>query len=333
MHNDHSNFSSHRRSKNIKGMLFATLAASMAVSTPLSAGENTDQLAPSGEYSVYRTQAAQTPPMGWNPWNAFRTDVDEAKIRGSAEALVTNGLAQLGYRYVNIDDGWALQRLPDGTIRIRDTMFPSAKVKGNATGSFSAFTGFIHSLGLKAGLYTDIGRNTCAQRWDAESPNLPIGSIAERQVGSMDNAARDMKTIFADWNFDYVKIDACGVADYAPDVEPVQSGRYKVFPPYIVRGKISESNPAAVEALYAELGSAIRKWGGPEACAFNLRVGRGAFAALGAYARQPLAHQPGYRIQVGQHALQHRQCCLCFALCGTRSLERSRHACPWPRRL
>jgi hypothetical protein len=123
-----------------------------------------DPLAPSGRFSVYQSAAALTPPMGWNPWNAFRTDVDEAKIRGSAQALVDTGLAARGYRYVNMDDGWALQRLPDGTIRIRDSMFPSAKVHGSVAGSLKPFTDFIHGLGLKAGLYTDIGRNTCAQR-------------------------------------------------------------------------------------------------------------------------------------------------------------------------
>lgn len=243
----------------------AALAAALLSSLPAAAQDAASPLDPSGEFSVYDTRAAQTPPMGWNPWNAFRTDVDEAKIRGSAEALVDNGLAQLGYRYVNIDDGWALQRLADGALKIRETMFPSARVDNSATGSFRPFTDFIHGLGLKAGLYTDIGRNTCAQRWDAASPNLPIGSIAERQVGAMDHGEQDMKTMFATWGFDYVKIDACGVADYAPDVEPVRSGQFAAFPPYIVRGDIPKSDPAAVEAQYAGLSAAIRKWGGPDA--------------------------------------------------------------------
>ena len=247
-------------SRSIGGLALLSLAVS-----PVAAKEAADELEPTGTYSVYQTDAAQTPPMGWNPWNAFRTDVDEAKIRGSAEALVDNGLAQLGYRYVNIDDGWALQRREDGTLKIRDTMFPSAKVDGYPNGTFVPFTDFIHGLGLKAGLYTDIGRNTCAQYHDAKSPNLPVGSIEERQVGSMDHAEQDMKAIFGTWNFDYVKIDACGVADYAPGTEPVESGRFAVFPPYIVRGDIPKSNPDAVEALYAKLGSAIKEWGGPDA--------------------------------------------------------------------
>ena len=77
------------------------LLLSAAIPAQVQAEDAQAALSPSGEYSVYETEAAQTPPMGWNPWNAFRTDVDEEKIRGSAEALVNNGLAQLGYRYVN----------------------------------------------------------------------------------------------------------------------------------------------------------------------------------------------------------------------------------------
>jgi alpha-galactosidase len=241
------------------------LCAAFIPGAALAADAKTDPLSPSGEFSVYKSDAAQTPPMGWNPWNAFRTDVDEAKIRGSAQALVDTGLAAHGYRYVNIDDGWALKRLPDGRIRIRESMFPSAAIKDSVTGSFLPFTSFIHGLGLKAGLYTDIGRNTCAQRWDAESPNLPVGTRAEREVGSFGHADSDLRTVFRDWKFDYVKIDACGVADYARDVEPVTSGRYAEFKPYIVRSEIPQSNPAAVEALYARLGDAVRTWGGSKA--------------------------------------------------------------------
>lgn len=229
----------------------------------LAAGQ--DPLSPTGRFSTYATAAAPTPPMGWNPWNAFRTDVDEAKVRGSALALVDTGLAAKGYRYVNIDDGWALRRLDDGTLRIRDSMFPSSKVANSRTGSFKPFTNYLHGLGLKAGIYSDIGPNTCAQRWDAQSPNLPEGSVKERQVGSFGHAAKDIEQIFGTWRFDYIKIDACGVADYTPDVEPVKSGRFAAFSPYIIRNDIPASQPDKVEALYATLGDAIRQWGGPEA--------------------------------------------------------------------
>jgi len=246
-------------------ILVNTASVLLALGLPVSANANDAALAPSGRFSVYRTTAAQTPPMGWNPWNAFRTDVDETKVREVAKAMVDTGLARRGYRCVNVDDGWALKRLPDGRIRIRDSMFPSAARPGSATGSFRPFTDYLHGLGLKAGLYSDIGRNTCAQRWDAESPNLPVGTVVERQVGSYGHAVQDIRTIFADWKFDYIKVDACGVADYTPDVAPVKAGLYQASAPLIVRGNIPASNPRAVEHLYAVLGDAVRQWGGDAA--------------------------------------------------------------------
>jgi hypothetical protein len=244
-------------------MPISTTAAAQAHSPQ--AYSQGDPLAPSGEFSVYRTAAAQTPPMGWNPWNAFHADVDEAKVRAVAKAMVDSGLAARGYRFVNIDDGWALRRLADGRLRIRDNTFPSSATPGSDTGSFKPFTDYIHGLGLKAGIYTDIGRNTCMQRWDADTPNLPLGTVAERQVGSYGHAVQDMRTIFADWHFDYIKVDACGVADYTRADPPVTSGAYETFAPLIVRGNIPASNPQAVEGLYAALGDAIQRWGGGNA--------------------------------------------------------------------
>lgn len=254
-----------RRARRAMHTVLAVAIIAGTAALPASATPQSDPLAPSGRFSVYRTTAAQTPPMGWNPWNAFRTDVDELKIRSVAKAMVDTGLAGRGYRFVNIDDGWALRRLTDGRIRIRDSMFPSTRSTGSSTGSFRPFTDYIHSLGLKAGLYTDIGRNTCAQRWDADSPNLPVGTIAERQVGSYGHAVQDIRTMFHDWRFDYVKIDACGVADYTPDVAPVVSGAYQAFAPMIVRGNVPASDPRGVENLYAVLGDAVRQWGGDDA--------------------------------------------------------------------
>lgn len=250
-----------------RGRRFALRAVMMmtAVAAPVAAAAQGDPLAPSGRFAVIQTGAAQTPPMGWNPWNAFHADVDEAKVRAVAKAMVDSGLAARGYRFVNIDDGWALRRLPDGRLQIRGNTFPSSRVAGSATGSFKPFTDALHALGLKAGIYTDIGRNTCMQRWDAGVPNLPVGSIAERQVGSYGHAVTDMRTIFADWKFDYIKVDACGVADYTPTDPPVTSGAYDAFPPLIVRGNIPASDPKAVEGLYAALGDAVRRWGGDAA--------------------------------------------------------------------
>jgi hypothetical protein len=152
--------------------------------------------------------SAATPPMGWNSWNAFRTEVDEAKVMGAAQALVGTGLAKLGYVYVNIDDGWWLKRRQsDQTVQIRTRIFPSAKIRNAKDTSFKPFVDQLHSMGLKAGLYTDIGRNACSQAFDLHSPNLPEGTVAEREVGLYGHVDGDIKRYFQDWGFDYIKVD------------------------------------------------------------------------------------------------------------------------------
>ena len=115
--------------------------------------------------------------MGWNSWNAFASAVDEEKVMGSAKRIVDSGLARKGYRYINLDDGWAAKRrLPDGHLMIRTDKFPSAANK--ETPSFKPYTDKLHAMGLKAGIYSDMGRNTCAQAWSATDEDLPKGSVA-----------------------------------------------------------------------------------------------------------------------------------------------------------
>ena len=114
-------------------------------------------------------------------------------------------------------------------------------------------------MGLKAGLYTDIGRNACSQAWRADDPNLPVGTVAEREIGSMDHQASDMRQIFGDWNFDFIKIDACGVADFEPDKANVKDGQFRSFGPWMVRGRNPSPDDAKIERLYATLNSDIAK--------------------------------------------------------------------------
>ena len=208
--------------------------------------------------SAHAASQAKTPPMGWNPWNAFRTEVTEDKIMGVAHALVTSGLADAGYRYVNMDDGWWLKREASGRIVVRTSMFPSAAptTPGGET-SLRPYTDKLHALGLKAGLYTDIGHNACSQAWDRTSPNLPQGSVAEREIGSLDHQKEDMKLFFGEWGFDYLKVDACGMADFTPDKDQVKDGTYRAFGPWIVREHPDPVNDAKVEALYTSLDDAI----------------------------------------------------------------------------
>lgn len=117
-----------------------------------------EPLAVTGKWSLRAVGSAPTPPMGWNSWNAFHTDVDEAKVIGAADTIVKTGLAQKGYRYINIDDGWWLKRrTTDGRMIVRTSIFPSARTGGPDETSFKPFTDRLHNMGLKAGIYTDIG--------------------------------------------------------------------------------------------------------------------------------------------------------------------------------
>lgn len=203
--------------------------------------------------------AAKTPPMGWNSWNAFRTAVDEAKVMGAAQALVDDGLAKLGYVYVNVDDGWwQKRRASDGRMIIRTRIFPSAATPDGTT-SFRPFTDRLHAMGLKAGIYTDVGRNACSQAFDLQSPNLPEGTAQERQVGLDGHVTQDINLYFRDWGFDYLKVDACGLADFAPGSKRVTDNGYIGLAPEIDRASINRTDSVRVEQRYAAVAAALKQ--------------------------------------------------------------------------
>ncbi len=217
-------------------------------------------LAAAGRWAHQPVGTAPTPPMGWSSWNAFRVDITEQKVLGSAQVIVDSGLAAAGYRSINIDDGWWLQRRSsDGRMLVRTGLFPSAAVGDGKPSSLRPFTDRIHAMGLKAGLYTDIGRNACSQAYDADSPNLPEGSQAEREVGLMGFVEQDIALYFGEWNFDYLKVDGCGLSSYGRDRAHVASGQYRVFKPMIVEGNVNQSDVAGTRRLYAGLKQALRK--------------------------------------------------------------------------
>lgn len=139
-----------------------TLAiAALLASATIAGAAVADPLAPTGQWSANQQGQAAVPPMGWNSWNAFNSNIDEEKILGSAQALVDTGLAGMGYRYVNIDDGWWLKRRSsDGRMVIRTAQFPSTRVapargargvRADET-SFRPLTDRLHAMGLKAGI-------------------------------------------------------------------------------------------------------------------------------------------------------------------------------------
>ncbi|SEN07057.1 Alpha galactosidase A [Sphingomonas gellani] len=228
-----------------------------------------DPLAATGRWSANTDGHAPLPPMGWNSWNAFNSDVDEEKVLASAQALVDTKLATLGYRYVNIDDGWWLKRRqPDGRLIIRTSHFPSAKSGRNP--SFRPLTDRLHAMGLKAGLYSDIGRNSCGQIYTPDFKNQPEGSVAEREVGLYGHVDQDIRLFFADWNFDYLKVDGCGVRGLPADAPRVRSGLYRALPPLVDMQSLGGTDVAGVRALYQDVHDALRRHAGNRDYVYSL---------------------------------------------------------------
>jgi alpha-galactosidase len=128
---------------------------------------------------------ARTPPMGFNDWNAYHCNVTASLIEQTALAMHTDGMQAAGYDYVNIDDCWlAPARAADGQLQANPTTFPQG---------IKAVADYVHSLGLKLGIYEDAGTATCA--------GFP---------GSYGHYAQDAQT-FASWGVDYLKLDWCNV--------------------------------------------------------------------------------------------------------------------------
>jgi alpha-galactosidase len=227
-----------------------SLAASAAIAQPAAS-----PLTPTGRWEPRDFGDAPTPPMGWNSWNAFYTDIDEAKVIASAQALVDTGLRDAGYRYVNIDDGWWLKRRqPDGRMIIKTSRFASTATGGPDETSFRPFTDRIHAMGMKAGIYTDVGRNACSQVNPTTSNNLPQGNVLEREVGTFGHVKQDISLYFGDWGFDYVKVDACGLDNYEARQNPwVRNGTYREFANLIDSENLPGSNIPRVKQLYGAI--------------------------------------------------------------------------------
>ncbi|WCM29762.1 NPCBM/NEW2 domain-containing protein [Sphingomonas sp. QA11] len=240
----------------------ATLAVGFAtalLSSPISAAPQ-DPLAPTGRWSAYTAGRAETPPMGWSTWNAFATDIDEEKIIGSAQRIVDTGLAAKGYRYINIDDGWALKRrMPDGRMIVRTDKFPSADVKGDDAPNFRPFTDRLHAMGLKAGIYSDLGRNTCSEAWSLTDTDLPKGNVLEREVGLHGRIDQDIALYFAKWGFDFIKVDGCGLRDYGTDSARVRSGKFRALGPILDSGAVTRTDIPAVQALFRQINVALAR--------------------------------------------------------------------------
>lgn len=243
-----------RKHKIRSGMIGLALILAPSIAQAQSA----DPLAPTGRWTANTDGRAATPPMGWNSWNAFFTDMDEEKVLASAQKIVSSGLAAKGYRYINLDEGWWEKRREDGRMLVRTEKFPSARTDDGST-SFRPFTDRLHAMGLKAGLYSDLGRNTCAQAYMPDEPNLPRGNVREREVGLYGHIDRDIGLYFGEWGFDYIKIDGCGLRAYGPDSALVKSGRYRELDPILDLRDVNKSNIPAVRNLFEQVKVALAR--------------------------------------------------------------------------
>jgi hypothetical protein len=146
--------------------------------------------------------AIPLPPMGWSSWNSFSNTINSDITMAQAKAMVSTGMVSAGYQYINIDEGWWLgQRDTDGNIVVDPKAWP-AITAGEKPGDMTNIVRYIHSLGLKAGIYTDAGTDGCG----TVGPDLGPGYPNE---GSEGHYEQDFLQ-FARWGFDYVKVDWCG---------------------------------------------------------------------------------------------------------------------------
>src|SRR5664279_2019287 len=162
---------------------------------------------------------ASTPPMGWNSWNYFAAKVDDKGIRAAADQIVSTGMKDAGYIYVNIDDTWEGERDASGVLRT-NSKFPDMK----------ALADYVHSKGLKLGIYSGPGPKTCAG-----------------YAGSLGHEEQDAQ-LYASWGIDYLKYDLCS---FIPAVMEKQAPHDKA------------AQMRLMVAAYDKMGKALKATGRP----------------------------------------------------------------------
>lgn len=171
---------------------------------------------------------AQTPPMGWNSWNIFHCDVDEAKVKSAVEWMVKTGLSQHGYQFINIDDCWEADRDAAGNIQVNKKF-----------GDMKALSTYIHGLGMRFGIYSSPGPKTCA--------GYPA---------SYEHELQDAKS-YAGWGVDYLKYDWCSYGDKATG-----DGVEKFKKPYRVMRQALDQADRDITFSYCQYGMGdVWKWG------------------------------------------------------------------------
>ena len=141
-----------------------------------------------------------TPLMGWSSWNTYGVHINDSIISSQADALIRRGLKDAGYVYVNVDDGFFGYRDRNGFLLPHPERFP----KG-----LRGLVDYIHHHGLKAGIYTDAGSNTCGSIWQGDTCGVGTAIYGHEK--------QDAELFFNFWNFDFIKVDYCGALDLGLD--------------------------------------------------------------------------------------------------------------------
>lgn len=189
---------------------------------------------------VCGNQIALTPPLGWNSWNCFGCSIDQDKVKAAADAMVSSGLADHGWNYINIDDCWMIRpdsndSLVGGTARDGQGAINTNKKFPDIKG----LTDYIHGLGLKIGIYTGPGPKTCAGY---------TGSYAFEEQDAMQ---------FARWGFDYLKYDWCDYESTAKDHSLPELQK----PYFVMRDALKKTNRDIVYSLCQYGMGNVWEWG------------------------------------------------------------------------
>jgi len=210
---------------------------------------------------------ALTPPMGWNDWYTFKRNITDKDVRAAADAMVASGMMDHGYSYVNIDDCWMVRpgspepgiggdpRTADGKI-LPNKRFPDMK----------ALTDYIHSKGLRAGIYISPGPRTCAGF-----------------EGSYGHEAQDAKQ-FADWGFDFLKYDLCSYREVQKDHSLEENKR-----PYKLMGDLLKEQDRDIVFNLCQYGIAnVWEWGA--------EVGGNSWRTFGDIGSNPADYSVGFNL-------------------------------------
>ncbi len=176
---------------------------------------------------------AATPPMGWNSWNHFARKIDDVTVRAQADAMVSSGMRDAGYVYINIDDTWEGERDGQGFIHSNEKFL-----------DMKALADYVHGKGLKIGIYSTPGPKTCA-----------------KFEGSYGHEEQDAQT-YAAWGIDYLKYDLCGLRDIMKSAESPEAAHKMMVNAYIkMRDALRKTGRPIVYSLCQYGNDAVWQWG------------------------------------------------------------------------